>query len=460
MQNVDDPGRLRSLANTPPNPVAPVYRRGAPNVVVIVLDDLGFAQLGCYGCDLDTPNLDALAADGVRFTNFHTTAVCSPTRACLLTGRNHHRVGMGMLPDLPTNFPGYRGEFPNGAGTLAQILRADGYATYASASGTSCRATSASTGPFHMWPTGLGFERYYGFLNGETNQWTPNLIRDTAPHRATGHARRGLPPRRSISPTSHRATSTSCGSRNPSRPFLLWYASRRAACTAPGAAELDRPLPGPVRRRLGRVASRGARTPEAARHRARTHHAAATRPRGSSRGTRSTPPRQRLYARMMEVFAGVRRPTPTIRSAGCSTHLEPDRRASTTPSSCIVSATTGHRPRAGRTARGTSSVTTSPTTTTTSTTSSLTSTTSAASVRAATTRGGGRSPATRRSSCGSATRSKAAMRDPFIVSWPDGLAEHAGAVRDQYGHAVDVLPTLLDAARRRAARPSSVASRR
>ena len=98
--------------------------------MVIVFDDLGFAHLGSYGSDLLTPNLDRLAARGVRFTNFHTTAVCSPTRACLLTGRNHHRVGMGMLPDLPTNFPAYSGRIPRSAGTLAQILRADGYATF------------------------------------------------------------------------------------------------------------------------------------------------------------------------------------------------------------------------------------------------------------------------------------------------------------------------------------------
>ena len=99
------------------------FRADAPNVVVIVLDDLGFAHLGCYGSDLETPNIDRLAARGLRFTNFHTTAVCSPTRACMLTGRNHHRVGMGMLPDMPTNFPAYSGQMPKSAATLAQILQ-------------------------------------------------------------------------------------------------------------------------------------------------------------------------------------------------------------------------------------------------------------------------------------------------------------------------------------------------
>jgi len=155
------------------------FRKGAPNVVVVVFDDLGFGQLGSYGSDLVTPNVDSVAARGLRFTNFHTTAVCSPTRACLLTGRNHHRVGMGMLTDLPTNFPAYNGRFPRGAGTLAQILRGAGYATFCVGKWHLVPRDERVTGPYEMWPTGLGFDRYYGFLNGETNQWTPNLIQDT-----------------------------------------------------------------------------------------------------------------------------------------------------------------------------------------------------------------------------------------------------------------------------------------
>src|SRR5947209_10615937 len=90
----------------------PAFPRGGTNVVLIVLDDLGFAQLGCFGSDIETPSFDALAANGLRFTNFHTTALCSPTRACLLTGRNHHRVGVGFLPDVPMRFPGYTGRIP------------------------------------------------------------------------------------------------------------------------------------------------------------------------------------------------------------------------------------------------------------------------------------------------------------------------------------------------------------
>src|SRR5260221_4369093 len=99
---------------------------GAPNVVVIVIDDLGFGQLGCFGSDLATPNIDGLAAAGLRYNRFHVTSSCSPTRACLLTGRNHHRVGMGFLTDIPVGFPGYNGRIPKSAAALPRILRDNG----------------------------------------------------------------------------------------------------------------------------------------------------------------------------------------------------------------------------------------------------------------------------------------------------------------------------------------------
>ncbi len=155
------------------------YRAGAPNVLVVVLDDVGFAQLGCYGSDIATPVIDGLAAQGVRLTNFHTTAVCSPTRACLLTGRNHHRVGVGMLPDLPMAFPGYTARIPDEDGTLAQILGAEGYATFAIGKWhLTPRDQRSPSGPFENWPLGKGFEHYYGFLGGDANHWAPELIRD------------------------------------------------------------------------------------------------------------------------------------------------------------------------------------------------------------------------------------------------------------------------------------------
>ena len=216
--------RPLSMAETPRSPAPQPYRSGAPNVLVIVFDDLGFAHLGGYGSDLETPTVDRLAARGLRFTNFHTTAVCSPTRSCLLTGRNHHRVGMGMLPDLPTNFPGYASHFPRSAGTLAQILRADGYATFCVGKWHLVPRDERDTGPYGMWPTSLGFDRYYGFLNGETNQWTPNLVRDT------NHVEPPRTPEEGYHLEADLADNAIAYLRelrlsHPDRPFFLWYGS-------------------------------------------------------------------------------------------------------------------------------------------------------------------------------------------------------------------------------------------
>ncbi len=160
---------------------APVPRPapGAPNVLVIVLDDLGFAQLGCYGSDIATPAVDALAGGGLRYRSFHVTAMCSPTRACLLTGRNQHRVGMGFVADLPIGFPGYDGMIPRTAAAMPRLLRDAGYSTFAVGKWhLTPRWEQSAAGPFDRWPLGLGFERYYGFLNGDTNQWTPDLVSD------------------------------------------------------------------------------------------------------------------------------------------------------------------------------------------------------------------------------------------------------------------------------------------
>ena len=152
---------------------------GAPNVIYIVFDDMGFADLGCYGSEIATPHIDAMAAGGLRYTNFHTTALCSPTRAALLTGRNHHSVGMGGLADWDLGFPGMRGRISRSAGTLAEMLRAQGYNTFATGKWhlTPTFETSPA-GPFDQWPLQRGFDRFYGFLEGETNQFHPELTLD------------------------------------------------------------------------------------------------------------------------------------------------------------------------------------------------------------------------------------------------------------------------------------------
>ena len=150
-----------------------------PNVVMIVLDDLGFAQLGCYGAEIATPNIDLLANDGLRYNSFHVTSLCGPTRASLMTGRNHHAVGMGIGPEVPMEFAGYTGRIPKSAGTLPRLLRDTGYNTLAVGKWhLTPRFERNQAGPFEHWPLGLGFERYYGFLGALTDQWTPHLACD------------------------------------------------------------------------------------------------------------------------------------------------------------------------------------------------------------------------------------------------------------------------------------------
>jgi arylsulfatase len=151
----------------------------APNVLFIVLDDTGFGQLGCYGGPVATPNIDALASDGLLYTNMHTTALCSPTRSCILTGRNHHSNHMSCITEGSEGFPGSDGYMPFENGTLAEILLQHGYNTYAVGKWhlTPVDHISAA-GPYDRWPLGRGFERYYGFLGGDTHQYYPDLVYD------------------------------------------------------------------------------------------------------------------------------------------------------------------------------------------------------------------------------------------------------------------------------------------
>jgi len=152
---------------------------GAPDVVVIGLDDVGFSQLGCYGSPVSTPHMDALAAGGTRLSSFHVTPLCSPTRAALLTGANHHSVGMGMVANWDTGYPGYRGRLRANALTLADHLRSGGYNTMAVGKWhlTPPEAMS-SVGPYAEWPLGRGFDRFHGFLGAWVNQFVPELWTD------------------------------------------------------------------------------------------------------------------------------------------------------------------------------------------------------------------------------------------------------------------------------------------
>ncbi|MEZ0352534.1 arylsulfatase [Mycobacterium sp. pR1184] len=155
---------------------------GAPNVVVVLLDDVGFGAASTFGGPVPTPSLDRVANTGLRYNQFHTTALCSPTRAALLTGRNHHSAHMGTICEIAYGFPGYDSVIPLSTATIAQILRMNGYGTalFGKAHFTPTWETGPA-GPFDRWPTGLGFDRFYGFLGGDTSQYEPALYDQTTP---------------------------------------------------------------------------------------------------------------------------------------------------------------------------------------------------------------------------------------------------------------------------------------
>ncbi len=191
---------------------------------MIVLDDTGFAHFNCYGSTLATPNIDRLAAGGLRYTGFHTTALCSPTRACLLSGRNHHSVGMRAISNWNTGYPNMRGGITPRAATIADLLRTHGYATYAAGKWhlAPMEETSAA-GPHHNWPLQKGFDRFYGFLQGETDQFHPELTHDNHHIDPPASAADGYH-------ISEDLVDQSCGwirdlvSVRPDRPFFLYLA--------------------------------------------------------------------------------------------------------------------------------------------------------------------------------------------------------------------------------------------
>jgi arylsulfatase len=169
-------GRTLEESDPPefPQPVKPP--KGAPNIVYILIDDAGYGQFGTFGGQVQTPALDRVAADGLRYTRFHTTALCSPTRAALLTGRNHHSTGNGVITEAATGYDGYTGIIGKSVGTIAEVLRQHGYATawFGKNHNTPGWETS-QVGPFDRWPSGLGFDYFYGFMGGDMDQWQPTL---------------------------------------------------------------------------------------------------------------------------------------------------------------------------------------------------------------------------------------------------------------------------------------------
>ena len=194
----------------------------SPNVVIVLLDDTGFAQLGCYGSEIDTPHIDELAASGLQFTNFHVTPLCSPTRASLLTGRSQHAVGMRAVSNFQTGFPHQLGHISNHAATVAEVLQAEGYATFCTGKWHLAPMEQCSAaGPFEQWPLGRGFDRFYGFLEGETDQFHPQLVCDNHPIEPPGKAEDGYHLSEDLIDQLLRMVSDSKGVR-PDRPFFAY----------------------------------------------------------------------------------------------------------------------------------------------------------------------------------------------------------------------------------------------
>jgi arylsulfatase A-like enzyme len=248
-----------------PNPVPRRLPADAPNILIIMLDDVGFGLPSTYGGDINTPTLSRIANSGVSYNRFHTAAMCSPTRAALLTGRNHHRVGNGQISELANDWPGYTGTIPRSAATVAKVLGYYGYSTSAFGKWHNTPATeTTAVGPYMNWPVGpgIGFDYFYGFLAGESSQYEPAVVENTvrlAPAHGVkklslhgGHGRQG-------GVVDQAAARADAG---PALPDVLV-----ARCRARSASDLQgvgRQVQRQVRPGLGRHARAHLRAPERA----------------------------------------------------------------------------------------------------------------------------------------------------------------------------------------------------
>ena len=274
---------------------------GAPNVLIVLLDDMGFGQSSAFGGPIHMPTVEALANDGLRYNEFHTTALCSPTRIALLTGRNHHMNNMGAITEVATAFPGYTGQRPNAIAPLAEMLRLNGYSTaaFGKSHETAAWETSVS-GPTDRWPTRSGFDHFYGFLGGETNQWDPAIYQDmTRIHPTLGPGYHFM-----TDMTNHAIAWVQAEkSLTPDKPFFIYF--------APGATHAPHHVPkewiekyrgkfdqgwDKVREEtLARQKALGVVPPDTA---------LAPKPKAIKDWASLSGDEKRLFAREMEVFAG------------------------------------------------------------------------------------------------------------------------------------------------------------
>ena len=239
--------------------------KGAPNVLIVLIDDCGFGASSAFGGPIATPNAERLANNGLKLNRFHTTALCSPTRQALLTGRNHHSVNMGGICEIATSAPGYTSVLPKNKAPLAMTLKLNGYST---AQFGKCHEVpvwqTSPLGPFDQWPTGGGgFEYFYGFIGGETNQWYPAIYEGTTPMEQDKSPGGGLPLHRGHDQQGDRLGAPAEGAHARQALLHVLRAGRdpRPASCAEG---VDRQVQGQVRRRLGQAARRDLRPAEEA----------------------------------------------------------------------------------------------------------------------------------------------------------------------------------------------------
>jgi arylsulfatase A-like enzyme len=293
--------QLEASKATPPARFEVKAPAGAPNVVVVLLDDFGFGQSSTFGGAIEMPNLDRLAADGLRYNNFHVAALCSPTRVALQTGRNHHSANAGAVMDIATAFPGNTGNRPNSITPLAEILRLNGYSTGAFGKYHETAPWEVSpSGPTDRWPTRSGFDKFYGFIGGETNQWAPTLYdgltRIEAPADPNYHFMTDMT-NQAIAWVRQQQGLT------PDRPFFMYF--------APGATHAPHHVPASyIKKYKGRFDKGWDAYREETLARQKklgvvpANTTLAPKPAAIKDWTALSKDEQRLFARQMEVFAG------------------------------------------------------------------------------------------------------------------------------------------------------------
>ena len=423
--------------------------RGRANVLLVLYDDTGLAAWSPYGGRINMPTMQKLADNGLTYTQWHTTALCSPTRSCLLTGRNHHQNGFAQIAEGAQGFPGHTGHIPMENATIGEVLRENGYNTYWVGKNHNVPLDEWAVGATRRnWPLARGFDRYYGFIGGETNNWYPTLVEDNHYVDQPYLPEEGYHLSKDLADKAislHRRQQD-VGAEEAVVPVVL---PGRQPRPAPRAAGVHRQVRRPVRRRLrglprvGAAADGRARDPAGGHRRSPTSTRCRARPpcrwTTSSRGTRSAT-RRSGSSPASPRSTPASRSTPTPRSAGSSTTSRRPA-SSTTPSSCTPP-TTARRARAARTARVNENKffnaypedleqnlsmldeLGSPDTYNHYPTGWATAFSTPFKMFKRYTYQGG-------------------VADPLVISWPKGIAAR-GEVRNQYHHAVDIVPTILE----------------